>query len=327
MAEHLEKMREKFPSEFAFYPQTFVLPRDMTELRKSFGRTGKSRRTFIVKPDGGCQGRGIYLTRDFSDIDTAATCVAQHYIHRPFLIENKKFDLRIYVLVTSCKPLRIYLFRDGLVRMCTENFMAPTAENLDDKCMHLTNYAINRKSENFKYESSDEEVATRIGEGSKRTIQWFVSWLRETEGDHVVNTMWSEIGNICAKTVISVSPVLVREYDKVFGLMDMYSSCPLEKKVATSVPKAAKAEKLSGETATASFLPPPPSSLQKQSRGSRCFQILGFDIMIDSQFKPNLIEVNHLPSCKYLVIMPWKNTPQQSFLINNLVKFAMPPLL
>lgn len=31
------------------------------------------------------------------------------------------------------------------------------------------------------------------------------------------------------------------------------------------------------------------------SRGSRCFEVLGFDVMIDSKLKPWIIEVNHLP--------------------------------
>jgi hypothetical protein len=64
----------------------------------------------------------------------------QRYLSQPLLIDNFKFDLRVYVLVTSANPLRLFIFKDGLARFCTVPYAAPTAENIMDDCMHLTNY-------------------------------------------------------------------------------------------------------------------------------------------------------------------------------------------
>jgi hypothetical protein len=63
------------------------------------------------------------------------------------LINDLKFDLRIYVLVTSFDPcLRAYVYHEGLVRFAAESF---SLQNLSQQCSHLTNYAINKKHANF----------------------------------------------------------------------------------------------------------------------------------------------------------------------------------
>ena len=39
-----------------------------------------------------------------------------------FLKDGLKFDCRLYVLVKSINPLKIFLFKDGIARLATEPY-------------------------------------------------------------------------------------------------------------------------------------------------------------------------------------------------------------
>ena len=71
--------------------------------------------------------------------------IVQRYIARPHLINDTKYDLRIYVLVTSINPLVIYLYDEGLVRFASNKYETDNA-SLSDVFMHLTNYSINKNN-------------------------------------------------------------------------------------------------------------------------------------------------------------------------------------
>uniref|UniRef100_A0A2K5EJG9 Tubulin tyrosine ligase like 13 n=1 Tax=Aotus nancymaae TaxID=37293 RepID=A0A2K5EJG9_AOTNA len=73
---------------------------------------------------------------------------------QPFLIDAFKFDMRIYVLITSCDPLQIFMYEEGLARFATTPYVEPSHNNLDNVCTHLTNYAINKHNENFVWDGA-----------------------------------------------------------------------------------------------------------------------------------------------------------------------------
>ncbi len=56
--------------------------------------------------------------------------IVQEYVDKPFLLDGYKFDLRVYVLMTCCDPLRLFLYHDGLVRMGTERYVMPNENNV-----------------------------------------------------------------------------------------------------------------------------------------------------------------------------------------------------
>lgn len=74
----------------------------------------------------------------------------QRYVDNPILVQNKKFDIRLYILIKGVDPIEAYLFEDGLARFCTQNYKKPDSMNLRNLYMHLTNYSLNKNSDKFK---------------------------------------------------------------------------------------------------------------------------------------------------------------------------------
>ncbi len=82
--------------------------------------------------------------QEVQPVQEEASCV-QRYIRNPLLIDGLKFDIRIYILLTSLDPLKLYMYDDGLVRIATEKY-TEDAESIYDSCIHVTNFAVNKKN-------------------------------------------------------------------------------------------------------------------------------------------------------------------------------------
>ncbi len=83
---------------------------------------------FIGKPSCGKGGEGIMLFQKFKDIpkdhikNELRELLVQRYIKTPLLLDDKKFDLRLYVLIFGFNPIKAYLADEGLARLCTEDY-------------------------------------------------------------------------------------------------------------------------------------------------------------------------------------------------------------
>lgn len=246
LARNIEKMNRLLPEFYDFHPKSFIIPSQYTEMETYMNsQMKKSKKTFIVKPDRGSFGKGILLIQDPETIvDMYESAIAQQYIE-PYLISGLKFDLRIYALVSSIEPLRIYLFNEGIGRFCTEPYAKPKSGNLELSYAHLTNYALNKTNPNFQQPTD----ADHADSGHKRSLTHVIDHMK-SEGidtDEVI----SSIEDIIRLTVISIQPLLSTNYRTAIPIND-------------------------GK--------------------SRCFEVLGFDILIDKNYKPWLLEVNWSPS-------------------------------
>ena len=116
---------------------------------------------WIVKPgENSNRGNGIYVTSDLGKIietvkSNSSCFIVQKYIDRPFLIHKRKFDIRLYTLMTSVNGVfQCYYYNEGYLRTSCKEF---TTKNLSNNFIHLTNDAIQKHADDYgKYENGNK---------------------------------------------------------------------------------------------------------------------------------------------------------------------------
>ncbi|XP_050811617.1 tubulin polyglutamylase TTLL5 isoform X5 [Gopherus flavomarginatus] len=160
---------------FHILPQTFILPTEYQEFCSSYS---KDRGPWIVKPVASSRGRGVYLINNPNQISLEENILVSRYINNPLLIDDFKFDVRLYVLVTSYDPLVAYLYEEGLARFATVRYDQGT-KNIKNQFMHLTNYSVNKKSGDY-VSCDDPEVEDY---GNKWSMSAMLRYLKQEGRD------------------------------------------------------------------------------------------------------------------------------------------------
>ena len=297
---------------YDFVPETYALPNDYELFAEAFRRDEKKREEtnagstendpaplYIAKPAGKAQGRGIFLFRRLarlapwrdanaarrthaSSLATVEPYVVQRYVERPLLIGGKKFDLRLYALVTSADPTRVYLHRAGFARFSTRRYHRPrssenttrdepTSERLkedDDETGKKTNEASSseRKDKPTAHATTaslrdlrahlTNVALNKTAEGYNDTnaqkfdLRALRLSLNGRFGEDAVDTLFRDIQNVVVKSVLACAPKFRKTSFAAGG----------------------------------DYLV------------ENCFETYGFDVLIDDGLKPWLVEVNAAPS-------------------------------
>ncbi|VDL61713.1 unnamed protein product [Hymenolepis diminuta] len=254
-----KKSGSKLSSEFDFFPTTFELPMEyhmfLEEFKKNPGFI------WIMKPVAKSQGKGIFLFRKLKDIEAWKKSspfhttskvrkkntnsnfktenssdgdpnegpehyVVSRYIENPYLIGGRKFDLRVYVLVVSFQPLKVWIYRDGFARLSNVGF---SMDSIDDQYVHLTNVAIQKTAPDYD--------ATM---GCKWSICRLRRYMIAKHGHERVKQLFRDIDKIFLMSLLSVQNVMISD--------------------------------------------------------KHCFELYGYDILVDDNLKPWLLEINASPS-------------------------------
>lgn len=154
------------------------------------------------------------------------TYIVQRYLENPYVIGGRKFDLRVYVLVTSYVPLKVWLYRDGFARFSNTRF---SLDSIDDSYVHLTNVAIQKTAPDYDPDK-----------GCKWSLQQLRTYLTAKHGYEAVENIFYQMNEIFIKSLQSVQKNIIND--------------------------------------------------------KHCFELYGYDILLDSNLKLWLLEVNASPS-------------------------------
>jgi hypothetical protein len=174
----MQRMHALFPDHYNFVPTSYVLPQD------EFAFKACTHGIWIQKPDNGSLGDGIKILRPRDNPDPGGSVVQQYIESR--LIDGRKFDLRLYVLIATPSPrddLEIHIYPNGLARFCADSYKSGSAFS------QITNTAVNKQKQ------------TNLDDITKMVVPVF-GRLAEGGGKSV-EELWASIERVVILTVIA----------------------------------------------------------------------------------------------------------------------------
>lgn len=108
----LNQCKKYYPKEFSFHPQSYCLTKDYYLMERDFSQL-TSDKLWVAKESDSGDGDNIVIFKTLDELKQSGCVrddmVVQEYISNPLLLNNKKWDARIYVIVCGINPMKAYI--------------------------------------------------------------------------------------------------------------------------------------------------------------------------------------------------------------------------
>lgn len=125
-----------------FAPRVYSMPEDYHELQRVAREEPDTR--WLLKPRNAARGKDIRLLEDVAEAPVERRWMVQEYLGNPHLMNDRKYVLRLYVLITSVEPLRVYLYEQGFAKLASVPYSEAEQGN---PYAYLTNPDVNARNE------------------------------------------------------------------------------------------------------------------------------------------------------------------------------------
>jgi len=195
--ERQEKGGKHLTDRLAFVPRVFSMPEDYHAFQQAaLDNPGKR---WLLKPKNAARGKGIELVSDPADVPMESSWMIQEYLENPHTMHGRKYVLRLYVLVSSVSPFRVYLYHQGFAKLAS---MPYDEENANNPYSYLTNPDVNALN-------LDADVPVEFVD-----FERYRAWLREQGHDD--EALFAKIEDMVALTCLSALEPM-RERSRVIG--------------------------------------------------------------------------------------------------------------
>jgi hypothetical protein len=270
----LNFVRDRLPDRFSICPKTFILPDEYLLLQREHqGLCGQLKTPFwFVKPSNQCCGNGIRIIDNLLEMRTVQSGVAQLAVD-PYLIDGRKFDFRIYLLIASLDPLTVFIYEEGIARFCTEQYSPPTRQTPACRFVHLSNTAVNIE-----------------GGGDPREFT-----LKASSVNRIMEPgLQAKIDEVCRALIVGIYPTIMQGLPRRGDLPAPVKARP----PPLANPIFSKDDPSPGRARAARLGPIQPQKVLKAPLPleKRYFHLLGADIIIDCDGNPMVLELDDRPS-------------------------------